>query len=262
MIPRLLFATLTLVLLNQNPAWAESRAISSLGRIEPYNGVVQLAGPSGGGAAGSVIKKLFVQEGDWVEKDQIIAHMDSYSLLKAEVARLEAILANADSEMSRQQDLSKTFATSKVNLDAATMDRDIARADLAGALARLELSIVKAPLRAQIIEVHAYPGERVGAEGILELAQTDRMYAVAEVYETDIFKVKAGQSAQVKTSAMDQALTGKVERIALKVGRMDVLGTDPIAKTDARVVEVFILLDDSELVARLTNMQVEVEILY
>ena len=38
------------------------------------------------------------------------------------------------------------------------------------------------------------------------------------------------------------------------------VGTDPIAKTDARVVEVFILLDDSEAVSRFTNMQVKVEI--
>jgi HlyD family secretion protein len=94
----------------------------------------------------------------------------------------------------------------------------------------------------------------------MELGRTDRMYAVAEVYETDITKVKVGQSAKIQTTAMDAELTGKVERISLKVGRLDAVGTDPIAKTDARVVEVFILLDDSEAVSRFTNMQVKVEI--
>ena len=59
---------------------------------------------------------------------------------------------------------------------------------------------------------------------------------------------------------MDQELSGKVERISLKVGRLDAVGTDPIAKTDARVVEVFILLADSKAVSRFTNMQVKVEI--
>jgi HlyD family secretion protein len=72
--------------------------------------------------------------------------------------------------------------------------------------------------------------------------------------------VKVGQSAKIQTTAMDAELTGKVERISLKVGRLDAVGTDPIAKTDARVVEVFILLDDSEAVSRFTNMQVKVEI--
>jgi HlyD family secretion protein len=241
-------------------AVAEERVVSSLGRLEPENGVVQLAGPSGGGLTGAVIKTLEVAEGDWVEKDKVVARLDSYDLRSAEVARLNAILANARSEVARQKDLDRSSLTSKVKLDAAQLDLDIALADLAAAEASLELALVRAPLRAQVLEIHAYPGERVGPEGIMELGRTDRMYAVAEVYETDITAVKVGQLATVRTPAMESELTGKVERISLKVGRLDVVGTDPIAKTDARVVEVFILLDDSEAVSRFTNMQVKVEI--
>jgi len=239
---------------------AEDRVISSLGRLEPEDGVVQLAGPSGGGLTGSVMKSLEVAEGDWVERNQIVAYLDSYNLRKAEVGRLEAILTNARSEIVRQEDLSKRSLTSAANLDTAQMDLDIALADLAAASASLELSVVRSPLRAQVLDVHAHPGERVGSQGIMELGRTDRMYAVAEVYETDITAIKVGQLATIKAPAMDKELTGKVERISLKVGRLDAVGTDPIAKTDARVVEVFILLDDSETVSRFTNMQVKVEI--
>ncbi|MEJ2322814.1 MAG: efflux RND transporter periplasmic adaptor subunit [Gammaproteobacteria bacterium] len=241
-------------------ALAEERVVSSLGRLEPENGVVQLAGPSGGGLTGAVIKTLQVTEGDWVEKDQVVAHLASYVLRRGEVARLNAIVANARSEVTRQKNLDKSSLTSKVNLDEAQLNLDIALADLAAAEASLELAVVRAPLRAQVLEIHAYPGERVGSEGIIELGRTDRMYAVAEVYETDITRVKVGQRANVQTPAMDTALTGEVERVSLKVGRLDVVGTDPIAKTDARVVEVFILLDDSAAVSRFTNMQVKVEI--
>ena len=239
---------------------AQERVVSSLGRLEPENGVVQLAGPSGGGLTGAVMKSLEVAEGDWVESGQVVARLDSYNLRKAEVARLEAILTNARNEITRQKDLAKRSLTSTANLDAAQMGLDIALADLAAAEASLELSVVRSPLRAQVLEILAYPGERVGPEGIMELGRTDRMYAVAEVYETDITKIKVGQLAKVRMSAMDTELTGKVERISLKVGRLDAVGTDPIAKTDARVVEVFILLDDSAAVSRFTNMQVKVEI--
>lgn len=242
------------------PAMAEDRVISSLGRLEPENGVVQLAGPSGSGFTGAVLKTLEVAEGDWVDEGQVIARLDSYELRSAEVQRLNAILTNARSELARQENLSTTSATSRANLDTARMEVDIAVADLAAARANLELAIVRSPVRAQVLEIHAYPGERVGPEGIMDLGRTDRMYAVAEVYETDITQVKAGQRATVRVPAMDAELTGSVERIALKVGRLDVIGTDPIAKTDARVVEVFILLDDSEAVSRFTNMQVKVEI--
>lgn len=241
-------------------AYSSERAISSLGRLEPHNGIVRLSGPSGGSLAGAVIKSLSVNEGEWVEKGQVIAQLDSYSLRIAEVARLQAILEHAESQMARQQNLSRTSATSQSRFDQAKMDLAIAKADLAAAKAHLELSIVRSPLRAQILEIHATPGERVGPEGIVELAQTDRMYAIAEVYETDIDEVSVGQNARILLPANRKTIVGKVERIALKVGRLDVMGTDPIAKTDARVVEVFILLDDSSSVAAYTNMQVEVEI--
>ena len=249
-----------LCLLLALPAAAEERVISSLGRLEPENGVVELAGPSGSGFSGAVIKTLEVKQGDWVDENQVIARLDNYALRSAEVQRLNAILANARSELARQEDLSRTSSTSRSALDEARMELDIAVADLAAAEANLELAVVRSPVRAQVLEIHAYPGERVGPEGIMELGRTDRMYAVAEVYETDITEVQVGQRATVQVPAMDTELTGKVERIALKVGRLDAIGTDPIAKTDARVVEVFILLDDSEAISNFTNMQVKVEI--
>lgn len=251
-----LFAVLT----TSHMAFAEPRSVSSLGRIEPLNGVLRLAGPSGGSAGAAVVQELSVDEGDWVEAGQVLAILDSHALRRAEVARLEAIVSNASRELERQNNLSATSSTSKVQLDAAVMELDVARANLAAARAHLDLSLVRSPIRAQVIKIHTYPGERVEVDGILELAQTDRMYAVAEVYETDITRVTPGQSATVNAPALAAPLTGIVERVSLQVGRMDALGTDPIAKTDARVVEVYILLDDSKAVAGLTNLQVEVEI--
>ena len=95
-----IFVSLLVLLLAQNVI-AEERVISSLGRIEPENGVLQLAGPSGGGLTGAVMTALEVAEGDWVGAGQVVARLDSYALRAAEVARLEAILLNARSEISR-----------------------------------------------------------------------------------------------------------------------------------------------------------------
>ncbi|GBE72802.1 hypothetical protein myaer87_00290 [Microcystis aeruginosa NIES-87] len=51
-----------------------------------------------------------------------------------------------------------------------------------------------------------------------------------------------------------------MEEIGWKVGRQDVLGTDPVVDTDARVIEVKISLDhrSSAKVNRLTNLKVNV----
>ncbi|HAA30372.1 MAG TPA: HlyD family secretion protein, partial [Cyanobacteria bacterium UBA8553] len=43
----------------------------------------------------------------------------------------------------------------------------------------------------RILKIHTRPGETVDAkEGIAELGQTDQMLVVAEVYESDISKVR------------------------------------------------------------------------
>lgn len=236
---------------------AQARAISCLGRLEPGDGVRRIASPA---ADGGVIAELQVVEGDWVSADQILATLTSHPLRRAEVAQLEAELENAVREATRLSQLSSNAAASKATLESAEIDVRVARAALSAASAQLELSVVRSPMAGQVLEIHARRGERVGPQGILELGATDRMYAVAEVYETDIGVIKNGQSATIKSPALEAPLHGTVDRIGLKVGRMDVLGTDPVAKADARVVEVRIRLEDAALVAALTNLQVEIEI--
>ena len=83
---------------------------------------------------------------------------------------------------------------------------------------------------------------------------------MTEVYETEIHRVRAGQRATITSPALPASARGEVERIGLKIGKLDVLDTDPVATTDARVVEVHIRLDGEVDVSRLTNLQVEVEI--
>src|SRR6476661_1812629 len=127
----------------------------------------------------------------------------------------------------------------------------------------LNLSYVKAPVSGYILKVHARQGEGINTQdGIVELGRTDQMYAVAEVYETDIEKVRDGQRATVTSPVFAGTLEGTVARIGKQIGKKDVLNTDPAADTDARVVEVRIRLDpeSSKKVAALTNLQVDVKI--
>jgi HlyD family secretion protein len=86
------------------------------------------------------------------------------------------------------------------------------------------------------------------------------MYVVAEVYETDISLVSVGQTATItsRNGAFDQTLTGTVEQVGLQIFKNDVLDDDPAANADARVVEVRIRVNQSEVVADLTNLQVDV----
>ena len=146
----------------------------------------------------------------------------------------------------------------RVQVEIAERAVATGRIQLELAEALLERMRVRSPISGRVIDVHARNGERVGPRGLLDLGMTDRMYAIAEVYETDIGGIKLDQRARITSAALDEPLYGTVDRISMKVGKVDVLGTDPAARTDARVVEVEVRLDRSDLVSSLTYLEVEV----
>ena len=137
---------------------------------------------------------------------------------------------------------------------------DVAQAEVALHEAELQRAYIRAPFPGRILEIIAHQGEFVGLEGLLKMGRVDQMYAVAEVYETDIRRVKVGQRARVTSDALDRPLSGTVEFIHHQVAKQDEMGTDPAARKDARIIEVEILLDDPAAAASLTNLQVEVVI--
>ncbi|MBD2307308.1 ABC exporter membrane fusion protein [Chroococcidiopsis sp. FACHB-1243] len=150
--------------------------------------------------------------------------------------------------------------------DVQTAQAEVNQASAAVEKAKvdLELAYVRSPRDGRVLKIHTRAGEVVSnqGEGILKLGQTDRMYVVAEVYETDIGKVRLGQRATITSDAFAEKLQGTVDQIGWEVGKQDVLNTDPAAATDVRVVEVKIRLDSvaSRRVAALNNLQVTVEL--
>ena len=232
-------------------------AITALGRIEPRDGVIRISGPS---RAAVVIGELRVAKGDVVKIGGVLAVLDSHASEQAVVERMRAELANVKRELARTRKLHQEGAVAATILEAELLARDVARAQLRHAEIELARSTVRAPIDGQVLEIHARTGEKVGPQGILELGRTDEMYAIAEVYETDVRRIKVGQRARVSSPALEAPLEGVVERVGMKIGKLDALSTDPAARTDARVVEVEIRLDDSEPVKSLTNLQVVIAI--
>jgi HlyD family secretion protein len=233
------------------------RMVTALGRLRPKDGIIRIAGPS---RPTVVIAKLLVEVGDRVDAGQPIAVLDTQAENEARVARTKAELVNAQTELHRVEELFRQGIAAVSLREGAQLKVDVARAELQAAQSELDRDTVRAPVAGQMLDVHAHRGERVGPDGIAEMGETGRMYAVAEVYETDIGRVKVGQRATMTSPALDAALTGTVERLGMKIGRLDVLDTDPAARTDARIVPVEIRLDDSARSASLSNLQVEVTI--
>lgn len=159
--------------------------------------------------------------------------------------------ADAGAASCKARRASASVAQSRIETAAARVTRQEAE---------LERTFVRAPFAGRVIDVIHRPGEIVGADGVLQLARIDQMQAVAEVFEADVRRVAVGQKARVRSPAFARDLTGTVTRIRPKVQKLDQIGDDPVARKDARIVEVEVKLDDSRAAANFTNLQVEVEI--
>ncbi|WP_138497710.1 HlyD family efflux transporter periplasmic adaptor subunit [Nostoc sp. PA-18-2419] len=174
------------------------------------------------------------------------------------VATLERQIDEEKAKLSRLLDVSPT------DVQVALAQVSNAIANVRKAEAELKLSYVQAPIAGEILKIYAKSGEAIGANGIAELGQTNQMFVVAEVPEDSISKVRLGQNATITSDngAFSEELKGTVTEIGRKIGKKDVLNTDPAADVDARVIEVKIALspEDSLKVSGLTNAKVLVEI--
>ncbi|MGI2903115.1 HlyD family efflux transporter periplasmic adaptor subunit [Tolypothrix sp. VBCCA 56010] len=178
-------------------------------------------------------------------------------------ANLNRTIATQERQIQSEGATLKAVAEVRpVDVQVAQTDLGNAQAGVKRAEAELALAYVRSPTVGQILKIHTRPGELVSNQGIADLGQTDQMYVRAEVYETDISRVRIGQRATIKTDGVIRELQGTVDEIGLQIGKKDVLGTDPTADADVRVVEVKIRLDakDTQQVAGLTNLQVDVVI--
>jgi HlyD family secretion protein len=213
-------------------------------------------------------------------------------VIKAEIARLEILRDAAQRDYSRNEPLFKQDFISKAQIDilgtrvresdalihqakdrlaAISMvrkeDIDLADAEVRAAQADLErtqleveTSYVHSPSRARVLRVIAHTGEPIGPAGIAELAETQRMMVIAEVYETDIPRVHVGQKATVKSELLPHPLEGVVAYISPQVQPQRTISGIPGAPTDARVFEVRIKVPNAEVLASRISGRVDVVI--
>jgi HlyD family secretion protein len=146
--------------------------------------------------------------------------------------------------------------------DVEVAEKKLAVAKIKEAYAKADLNRnrIAAPTSGTVIEIHAYPGETVTDQGILDLGDVGNMFVVAEVYVSDVPRVREGARATITGEGFTGALTGKVEEILRQASNNQLYPTDALTAADKRVLGVRIRLDDSKKVQHLSNSQVSVHI--
>ncbi len=221
------------------------------------------------------------------------AKPDDIAALRASVAQREAELENERPAYLRAQTLFKEKSISISDLEAAQRSftvteraleearhraasiaeiREVdvayaesqvalARAQLAGAEARVDQSLLRAPIAGVVLDTLLQPGE-MAATPVMSLGAVDAMGVEAYVYDTDIRRVRPGAAATITSHAFEGALTGTVTDIAPLLRSSPAVPIRPDAASDRRVVKARIALApaDAKRVAHLSNQEVEIQI--
>jgi HlyD family secretion protein len=221
------------------------------------------------------------------------AKADDIAALRASVAQREAELENQRPAYARAQSLFKDKLISPSDLEAAQRSFTIAeqalqearhrassleevravdvayaesqvalaRAELAGAEAKVEQSLLRAPITGVVLDTLLRPGESASVP-VLSLGATDAMAVEAYVYDTDIRRARPGAVATITSYAFEGALTGTVTDVAPVLRSSPAVSIRPEAASDRRVVKARIALTpaDAKRVAHLSNQEVEIQI--
>ena len=169
------------------------------------------------------------------------------------LASLQQQINEAKANLNQTAEVRPTdIANAQAEVDSAQATADKIRVQLAQAY-------VVAPKAGRILEINTRAGETVASEGIVALGQTDQMYAVVEVYQSDIKKVRPGQDVRVSSDSLRHELEGRVDWIGMEVKRQNLINTDPSSNIDGRVVEVHVQLNklSSQNASSFTNLQVK-----
>ncbi|ALL13958.1 HlyD family secretion protein [Caulobacter henricii] len=243
------------------------------GKADVEGGIIQVAARRGG-----VVEAVYVQEGDVVVKDQILARQQSdegrlaVERANAEVAQARASqnatrvqLATAQREHARLSKLTASNFVAGTRVDAASDAIANARATLAAqeaqiatAIARkneaqynLELTVIRAPMNGRIARRYANPGagaSTLNVSNMFDLEPDTQRIVRAEIVEADIPNVAVAQEVEIQPEGdPDKVYVGKVLRRAAVYGARKLASDDPSQRSDERVVEVVVSADGAPL---------------
>ncbi|HDP94523.1 MAG TPA: efflux RND transporter periplasmic adaptor subunit [Candidatus Aminicenantes bacterium] len=165
-----------------------------------------------GSRVSGLVKRIYANVGDFVEKGQIIAELDpaelqaKYSQALANQRNTAANFDYAKLDLARQKSLIEKKYISQNQVDLAEKAFEVAKAQLEQARANLEYARVQldytkitAPITGIVASVSTQEGETVAASfaapTFVTIIDLDRLEVWAYVDETDIGRIKDGQVA-------------------------------------------------------------------
>ncbi|WP_088328325.1 efflux RND transporter periplasmic adaptor subunit [Lacimicrobium sp. SS2-24] len=167
--------------------------------------------------ASGIIREILVEEGDYVEKGQALARLET-ERYQLNLDRAQANLTSIEKELKKVRDMYAKKLISADAFDKLSSSYDAAKADLN--LARLDLAetTITAPISGYIAERNAKVGnltESFQRERMFHIVQQKDLYGVVHLPEKELPRVHKNQAAALAITALgEQQVDAYVERIS------------------------------------------------
>lgn len=188
-------------------------AVAATGTIKAVNSVEISSRVTG------LITEVTVKENDMVKAGQVLVVLDDASL-KEQVAQYQAQLANYAAIYERSRKLAAIGGQSVQELDSAKTNYLVAQSNYNNFVSQLGYYVITSPIDGMVVGTPTPAGQTV-AQGIsspqviMTIADMSKMQIKVLVDETDIGKIKAGQTVSFTVdSYSDKTFTGRVTGIS------------------------------------------------
>lgn len=198
------------------------------------------------------LNELPVKEGQWVEKDTVIARVDPEPY-KLQADQAEALYLAAKATFARVENLIQSNAVTKQNYDEAKAQLDAYKAQFDLANVQLGYTDIKAPVSGTVLTVQSIESSAV-SQGtcvavIADLEKLEIVLSVPETYYGIIEKNRESVKARITRSGEDSVAVATVSTIS------------PYIEPQSRSFSLTLKINDGDLLLR-PGMFVTAELVY
>jgi len=161
------------------------------------------------------VGRLFVEEGDRVKAQQVLARLDEREL-ELQLRESEIRAKNAKAMLERTKNMFEKKLVSQENLDDVRYQYESAQAAYETARLKVEYTNIRSPIDGIVTQRLIEIGQRVNVnQPAFQVADFDPLRAVIHIPEREMHRVRVGQVAEITAEALPgKTFTGKVRMIS------------------------------------------------